>query len=58
MSKDDLYDIIYDVVTLDDEPGDKATCEYIIEHYDVEEVYAEFNEDMEKFANWVRTFMY
>lgn len=57
MSKDDLYDIIYDVVMLDDEPGDKATCEYIIEHYDIEKVYVEFDKDIRKFGEWIRTFM-
>lgn len=57
MDKQDLYDVIYDVIMLDDEPADKETCEYIIEHYDVEKIYNDFNMDLNQFANWVRTFM-
>lgn len=57
MDKDDLYDVIYDVIMLDDEPGDKETCEYIIEHYDIEKVYNDFNCDMLVFAEWIRTFI-
>lgn len=57
MNKEDLYDIIYDVVMLDDEPRDKETCEYIIEHYDIEKVYAELGKDIGKFGEWIRSFM-
>ena len=57
MKKQDLYDMIYDVVMLDDEPVDKETCEYIIEHYDVEKVYNDFNTDLKRFIYWIRTFM-
>lgn len=57
MDKDDLYDVIYDVIMLDAEPGDKETCEYIIEHYDIEKVYNDFNCDMLVFAEWIRTFI-
>lgn len=57
MNKQELYDIVYDVVMLDDELGDKETCEYIIEHYDIKKVFECFNNDLSEFANWVRTFM-
>ena len=57
MNKQDLYDTVYDVVMLDDEPGDKETYEYIINHYDIEKIYYDFNCDIVVFAEWIRSFM-
>ena len=58
MNKQDLYDTVYDVVMLDDEPGDKETYEYIINHYDIEKIYYDFNCDIVVFAEWIRSFMW
>lgn len=52
-----LYDIIYDIVMLDDHPGDKEICEYIITHFNIEKVYDDFGGNLEKFSDWVREFM-
>lgn len=52
-----LYDVIYDIVMLDDQPGDKEICEYIITHFNIEKVYDNFSRDLEKFSDWVREFM-
>lgn len=54
-NKDDLIDMVYDIVELDDVGLDKEDAEHIINSYDLVKEFKKRNGDVEKFSSWIRS---